>query len=288
MNKEISKYLILICTILMGTPSFATESCDDSGICLNLYEARDAQSCSDQNTDMAYWFQNNLSSTVAPIELRLGPIRDQERVGWCFAHTAADLMSEEAGVYLSAAQIAKNYFLKSKIAWLWGGKESGTIDDAIDLSLKSPLCDEVSFPSIGLTPESAKNISCLNPVVVMSNYKTSRATAKGSRAGASLFPLLDKTLQNGKIVGIEYNANKLIYREQSNIRNAWPDHTSSIVSRYFDFTQNKCRYIIRNTWGKDCSKKISSKVICKQGYYSVSEEDLNDSLNTVVILNEKN
>lgn len=61
----------------------------------------------------------SLSATSAgaedcsPIDLRpkLGPPRDQDDTGWCFAHTAADLLSAKLGKRVSAYDLAINYHL---------------------------------------------------------------------------------------------------------------------------------------------------------------------------------
>lgn len=86
---------------------------------------------------------------------RLGPVRNQDSVGWCYAFTLADQMSFITGKRISGAAIAVNY--NSKYRWIyrlfepycgeaeagWGGTEV----EAALLSWKSGLCLESQFPS---------------------------------------------------------------------------------------------------------------------------------------------
>lgn len=62
------------------------------------------------------------------------------------------------------------------------------------------------------------------------------------------------------------------------------NHASTIVSRYFDRSDKSCRYIIRNTFGNTCKKTNSAKTKCLDGYYTVTETQLNSMLLEVVSL----
>ena len=48
-----------------------------------------------------------------PVDLReaLGPPRDQGETGWCYAHTAADLLTQAVGYRVSASAIASDFIL---------------------------------------------------------------------------------------------------------------------------------------------------------------------------------
>lgn len=41
----------------------------------------------------------------------LGPVRDQDNTGWCYAHTAADLITQHLGTRVSAVDLATSYIL---------------------------------------------------------------------------------------------------------------------------------------------------------------------------------
>jgi hypothetical protein len=270
------------------------------------FKERSLEECTSINSEMGEWFDDKTKDLYeykivngrfqsiitkapsAPIEKKLGPIRDQGQIGWCFAFAAADMMSGETNTYISAALVAKNYFTKSKIAWIWGGKEGGFIGSAIDLSLNKPMCEEKTFPSKGQNVDSVKNVECQEPIITMENFKTKAFTANGNPGGNSLFPEIDRILANGEIAGIHYNANKTFLGAKDGITNAWANHASTIVARYFNKNDNKCRYIIRNTWGSTCMSSVTLGTECKAGYYSVTEENLHHSLTQVIELKQKN
>lgn len=59
--------------------------------------------------------QSNRSDGCSSVDLRgaaLGPARNQGNIGWCYAFTAADLVSQKLGVRVSAADIAFQYTTK--------------------------------------------------------------------------------------------------------------------------------------------------------------------------------
>jgi len=97
--------------------------------------------------------------TIKGIKEKLGPVRSQGNLGWCFAVVAADILSVEAGVRLSHIDLGLQYFRNSpedRIAGS-GGQPldedhsvtkfwAGSIDRAVKIGLKGGLCteDEVS------------------------------------------------------------------------------------------------------------------------------------------------
>lgn len=100
--------------------------------------------------------QNNQSS-CEPQDLRgdrLGPVHDQERLGWCYAFTAADLLSYKLGEKVSAADIATTYTdgWKKELAATFGKMESeqsaGFTKDAIEkMQNLGGVCREKDFAS---------------------------------------------------------------------------------------------------------------------------------------------
>jgi hypothetical protein len=280
--------LIIFSSILMISSTQVSAGYDGEGNQAQYkFEARKSSDCGDLNPEMANWFRSQNSDSVSPLDKKIGITRNQGDVGWCFANAAADMMTYEVGIKISAAQVAKNYYKKSKLAWLWGGKDGGVISDAIDLSLNTPLCDENSFPTEGHTLKSVKGTECINPIVQMKGYKTSLIVSNGNSTGGELFSVMDNALINNKIIGVHYNANKLFKNEKNGLMNSFANHASTIVARYYDNENSSCRYIIRNTWGDICSSMMNNDIICKRGYYSVNEEDLSRSLLNIVLLYKK-
>lgn len=284
---KIWKINLLVMSFILSTSAFSSDDCVKDGGCDYKFSARSSSECSDLNPEMTKWFTTYNSEFYSPLDLKIGPVRNQKKVGWCFAHTAADMMAYETGYRISAVQIAKNYYADSKIAWLWGAKEGGLLNDAIKLSLNKPLCDESTFPTEGHDINSAKEIECEMPVTTMNKYKVSLINSRGHSAGGILFPEIDKALSNNKLVGIHYTSNKLYMNKKNFWVDGFADHVSSIVARYFDKEGNSCRYLIRNTWGENCAKVKNNNIQCKLGYYSVTEKELSKSLLSIVLLNKK-
>lgn len=285
-DKHILNLAFIILTTLSTTVA-ASDYCVREGGCEYEFTPRSIHECSDLNPEMTSWFTTSDSELYSPFDKKIGPVRNQREIGWCFAHTAADMMAYETGHIISAAQIAKNYYTKSKIAWIWGADEGGLLNDAIKLSLNKPLCDENSFPTEGHNIHTAKVTECLKPVTTMSNFKVSLKASRGHSAGGILFPEIDHALANLKMVGIHYTSQKLFNFKRNLLVDGFADHVSSIVARYYDKEANSCRYIIRNSWGDSCSSIKNKNVHCKRGYYSVTEEELSNNLLSIVLLNKK-
>jgi hypothetical protein len=256
------------------------------------FKPRPEIDCGELNPEMSEWFQESLNQpkknlTEAPIERLIGPVKKQ-KVGWCFAFSAADMISQLSGINISGAHVAKNYYTKSKMAWLLGSEEGGPIEHALEFSLNTPLCDEYGFSSKEITNLAiAKTRNCTRPATVMRNYKIDVEKAAGHFDGFTLFKAVDDILQDGRIAGISYEHSQL-YRDKKDYSvKVIPDHASTIVARYFDKKQSTCRYIIRNTTGSDCTKIETNKTQCVGGYYSVTENKLNSLLVEVVSIKGK-
>jgi hypothetical protein len=103
------------------------------------YSASDKSSCTDLNLDTA----------------SLGKVRNQGKISWCYAFTAADMLQYTFGISdkISAADIATNYNNSSvgKIMDLFldygQPHETGFNKVALIQGMKSGHCSESSFPS---------------------------------------------------------------------------------------------------------------------------------------------
>jgi hypothetical protein len=253
------------------------------------FKLRNADNCEDLNPEMSQWFKTSEKMPIAqispaPIEQTLGPIKHQ-KVGWCFAFAAADMLSQVSGYNISGAHIAKNYYAKSIKAWIWGGEESGTIKDALEINLKTPLCDEHGYSSKNITNiESAKKYSCRRFVTELYDYEVKSVKGSGYYDGFILFDLLDETLLEGQIAGIHYDSSQLTNERKLSTVPVRADHASTVVARYFDKKDSSCRYVIRNTYGNNCKPSNNKSIKCVNGYYSVPEVQMTRMLITVVAL----
>lgn len=100
--------------------------------------------------------QKNQSS-CEPQDLRndkLGPVHNQERLGWCYAFSGADLLSYKLGEKISAADMATVFTdgWKKELATTFGKKETeysaGGTKEAIEkMRTQGGVCREKDFPS---------------------------------------------------------------------------------------------------------------------------------------------
>lgn len=248
-------------------------------------ELRNEVSCAPLNKEMGVWFQkpNNLS---APIEKKIGPIKNQI-AGWCYAFSAADMMSHASNREISGAQIAKNYYEEGFFTWLTNA-DSGIVKLALERNFEIPLCSERNFSSKTITNiDLIKQNHCSKPEVVFRNFEAESFKASGFNDGSDLFGELDSILLSGRIAGIHYDSSQLTHEKIIDHKRNRADHASTIVARYFDKIDCSCRYIIRNTFGKFCKSILNKKTKCVDGYYSVTETQLNFMLLEVVSLKSK-
>lgn len=109
-----------------------------------------------------------------------------------------------------------------------------------------------------------------------------KGEVKREESEKGLFDSLDYALDHGRVAAIGYSAN-LIMKPEPGEEDAHSDHSSTIVGR--KRIGGACHYLIRNTWGSDCSiylPKHRSK--CKAGNIWVSGADLKESLYSVIYL----
>lgn len=98
---------------------------------------------------------NAVAVVCSRIDLRndvLGPARDQGQIGWCFAFTAADLISHRIGKRVSVSDLAMNYYRKfdGKAAseeYQKGFQESGGVGKALEVARDTGVCLEKDMPS---------------------------------------------------------------------------------------------------------------------------------------------
>jgi hypothetical protein len=60
-------------------------------------------------------------------------------------------------------------------------------------------------------------------------------------------------------------------------------HTTLLMGRRFDSVQNECRYLIKNSYGSDCSA-YDRRHQCENGYVWVSENSLYDAMTSYVYI----
>lgn len=95
------------------------------------------------------------TENCSSVDLRpkMGPVRDQDSSGWCYAFTASDLISFKIGKRISAASLAVQFNNDRNPWWrrIFSGPESsmsgGQPNKATEIGLEKGLCLEEDFPS---------------------------------------------------------------------------------------------------------------------------------------------
>ena len=265
---------------------------------------------------------------------RLGAVRDQGDEGWCWAFTAADLISYRINERASAVDIAVSnkttgiypslanetsqdrevrFFLgggeigsaikvaglrglcmakdlsddaqKFTAMTLGGGKELQSVlsrcgSPAMNCSVFTSLVPHLSLSDIErISSETNKGIRELSVALLNANCQGYRKVPIGFAIQTETFSMLSKInvqLNKQNIVGIAYKPMSIF-----NSGKAGDIHASSIVgSRPVGA---RCQYLIRNSWGKNCSKETSLSVCDKDdpGNYWVFDSDLEKTLSAV-------
>ncbi|WP_413943657.1 hypothetical protein [Bdellovibrio sp. HCB-162] len=99
---------------------------------------------------------------------------------------------------------------------------------------------------------------------------------------AKLFATIDSALENGRVSAIGYNAYSIMPPDEGG-DNRHADHSSVIAARRM--IKGQCHYLIRNTWGSDCSTyypKFRNR--CEQGNIWITKEELKESLYSVTYM----
>ena len=98
----------------------------------------------------------------------------------------------------------------------------------------------------------------------------------GMRSGADSLIDVDEQLNKSNPVSLNYNAYFLLKNSSSN---EIANHYSSIVGRRHSSENNTCQYLIRNSWGADCSiYPAPYNEQCEEGNIWVDEDVLGDAI----------
>lgn len=162
--------------------------------------------------------ERDIANNCSDVDLRSGfngePPRDQDGIGWCYAYSAADLLSFKLGKNISAFDIANTFNDQENLSWfnqnIYGVKESdaegGWIKDSIDYTLKKGLCLEDSVRSSDFRfAEVASFIEALRSLEKDKAQNDFVDCSKINRADwRQVFP----ELSNSQVVDVLYRAGK--------------------------------------------------------------------------------
>lgn len=282
------KTILLSLALFALTPSTQVFAESSARVTIPAFSARSKTKCSDlQVENVVDWARGKDSENK--LNTKIGEVRDQGDVGWCYAYAARDLIHQQKGIAPDLGYIVKNYYSTFTGSFFNFFKfkdkgEGGFVSTTVKASMKNGICPEYGTTNDYPTPENYKEVMCVEKKI---KYSTKDQLvvrlASNIGRGHSLFREMDQSLARGKMVGISYNANGLFYedyRKENFFTKSIANHASSIVGRFFNESTGTCDYIIRNSWGQDY--KFFLKGFQKEGYHTITEEDLSQSLTEIV------
>ena len=100
---------------------------------------------------------------------------------------------------------------------------------------------------------------------------------------SEIFPTIGTQLENGQLVGLDYDAR--ILKDSNNTGFEFRDlHTSSLVGRRWNAEKNVCEYLIRNSWGNACGNRYDPSYECIAGNVWLNESQMYRSMTSIVYM----
>jgi hypothetical protein len=96
------------------------------------------------------------------------------------------------------------------------------------------------------------------------------------------FTVMNKQLNRGRVVGIDYDSRLLSDGRNSTV-NLSHLHTSALVARRWSKESNECQYLVRDSYGKQCSKYDKSYE-CLGGQIWIDESKIYSNLTSFVYI----
>lgn len=283
------KTLTTLSLILFVSSFSAYADRDDHANRIPRFKARDAYSCSDiQVENVVDWFRGK--EQINELDEKIGVPYNQGSVGWCFAYTVRDILHHTTNIKPDLGLVARDYYtgLTGKISSFFGGNEGGYNYSTLNRSIKNGLCPD-GGANKSPTVENIKALRCESPRINLSSFgRAIKTLGKGIGNGHTLFHALDNSLERNLLPGISYNADGLSkekYRTSGFFKKRMANHASTVAGRYFDHASNECRYIIRNSWGTYYNYTLKGPQ--KDGYHTITEKDLAQSLYDVTIFADR-
>ena len=102
------------------------------------------------------------------------------------------------------------------------------------------------------------------------------AMRSGMESGAKVLKEIDQQLEKNNLISLNYDADFLV--QKSNKAEVY-NHYSTIVGRRENVVSGRCQYLIRNSWGEDCTVYPSPyDVMCEAGNIWVDSDVLLSSI----------
>lgn len=229
----------------------------------------------------------------------LGPTQDQGRdTGWCYGVAASDLLSNLLQERISPMATSVSYvqhmsaFTRfSRALTDDSSVDGGDIATALKRAASDGVCAEKNAAQ---NPDPAHDdflyIDQIHSALIDGPVSESmichqrenplrlsidqQAISKSEKGFEKMISLVNQAFSQGRIVGIEFNAEILKTESASRKQN----HSSTLVAQK-RASDGSCQYLIRSTGGLYCEE---SRLVCSEGNYWISRQELHRVLISTV------
>lgn len=98
-----------------------------------------------------------------------------------------------------------------------------------------------------------------------------------------IFGRLNEQLNLGRVVGLDYDSRVL-----ANLKNPKLSlselHTSTIVGRRWKAETQSCQYLVRNSYGQECSTRYDAGIECEAGHLWLDESRIYPNMTSIVYM----
>lgn len=100
---------------------------------------------------------------------------------------------------------------------------------------------------------------------------------------SKIFSRVSEQLETGRLVGLDYDSRILLNSSNRGFKIS-ELHTSSIVGRRWNPAQQACQFLIRNSYGEDCSVRYDPSYECDAGNVWLGESQIYPSMTSIVYM----
>ena len=209
----------------------------------------------------------------------LGLPYDNAGFGWCYAYSAADLLSFKLKQKFSVPAIALSgsilHFGEKTIEDTSGG----FVELAVIGAINQGLCRERDFPSSGLRLATLYKQDPDNFTRKVEDACTHRIHPKAIELkvifGNKRIQRANRIISEGNILAV--NIRSQIFDQKDTSLPLLANHVSTVIGRRWNPKQSTCEFKMRNPDGKYCDTYGRKDLKCKNGHVWLNEHDFTRS-----------
>ncbi len=99
----------------------------------------------------------------------------------------------------------------------------------------------------------------------------------------SVFERISEQLELGRLVGLDYDSRILHSKKHRGVK-LTELHTSSLVGRRWNTKQNICEYLVRDSYGPECTSRYDENYDCEDGNIWLNEDEIHGSMVSIVYM----